>query len=216
MLHYHMGILVLLDAIEAAGRMDLLPKLEKTRTESEQGVINILKFGLEARCPVQVDHRMFSAVTQTIAPPIAKGTASFIAIDPYSHHVVASTQLVSKAIIREHRAGRVGADAFINLQETLVTALQHLPDCSKSVQIAREQLRKTMFEVTQRLSDDGYPQTSFNILTSLCDDFFTDTSHDQEHSIERGTLLPDRATDLKRLQELITEINTAGLNELSY
>ena len=72
MLHYHMGILILLDAIEAAGRTDLLPKLGKTRTESKQGVINTLKFGLEARCPVQVDHRMFSAVTQTIAPPIAK------------------------------------------------------------------------------------------------------------------------------------------------
>ncbi|OCL11214.1 hypothetical protein AOQ84DRAFT_437850 [Glonium stellatum] len=226
MLHYHMGILILVDAIEAAGCTDLLSKLEKTRRESEHGVINTLKFGLEAKCLIRGAKRTVNAVTQTNQVPTSKDTTSFLAIDPYPHHVVAAAQLVSKAIMREYTAGRIGVDAFINLRETLVSALQHLPDCSKSVQTAREQLHKTMFEVTLGLNDGGYAQTSVNFRMTPHDYGLTESGNGQKHITEstsrRETLLPDHVINTKRtlelqgIQDLITAINSAGLDRLNY
>jgi len=152
MLHYHLAILMLVDAIEVAGRSDLLPKLTRARTEAEHGVVNTLRFGLDSKFTIpRLPHEDMSEGEngQAEEPDVA---VSFVAIDPYPHHVVAAVQLVSKAVSRDFLTGKVRKDAFGNLQSTLMAALEQLPQSSKSVQAGQQQMQGSL-STLQRLRE---------------------------------------------------------------
>lgn len=131
MLHWHLGILILMDGIEASGRLDLISKPESIWTDSVHGAVNTLKFGSA------------NSISMTGGAPGEHTHCSFLSIDPYPHHVVAAAQLLSKAIVRDHEKGNIGDEAFRNLTDIIATAMDQLPNTSSSVQMARGRIHST-------------------------------------------------------------------------
>ncbi|KIW19085.1 hypothetical protein PV08_03377 [Exophiala spinifera] len=142
MLHYHLGILMLVDTVEAAERDDLLVLLKDKRLDAEQEVVNALKFGLESTLTIRApaDDTEYSERPRTI-------TASFIQLDPYPHHIVAAVQLMNKVISREFRHGKIKLEIYKYLGSTLSKALNQLPQTSRSVQEARQYLNTSFQEL---------------------------------------------------------------------
>ena len=137
MLHYHLSILMLVDIIEATDRYDLLSGLAEINAEAENAVMNALAFGL---------HNTFTLTAPASTSPGEADdysrnsvTVPLVSIDPYPHHVVASVQLIRKAIDRDLLQGKITDESHANVLLTLEAALNHLPQCSKSVQAARIQ-----------------------------------------------------------------------------
>ncbi|KUJ17915.1 uncharacterized protein LY89DRAFT_668128 [Mollisia scopiformis] len=119
-LEYYLGILLLVETIEGAGRQDLLSKIVETRTGAELESFNVLKFGLESRYTI-TEH---STGTELVGKQIS---VSFIAIDPYPTHVVALVQLMTKAIKRRYQQGDIKQEVHSYLSSTLLKVLEELP-----------------------------------------------------------------------------------------
>ncbi|ETI27216.1 hypothetical protein G647_09899 [Cladophialophora carrionii CBS 160.54] len=147
MLHYYLGILILVDAMEAAERTDLLSQFSETRLEAEHELFNTLKFGLESQYTINGACRLPGSTSnlQNLAGN-STITASFIAIDPYPHHIVAAAQLMNKVVSREYSQGKIKLEAYRYLNRTLLECLEQLPQTSKSVQAARQHLRASAGE----------------------------------------------------------------------
>ncbi|OCT49654.1 hypothetical protein CLCR_06910 [Cladophialophora carrionii] len=147
MLHYYLGILILVDAMEAAERADLLSQFSETRLEAEHELFNTLKFGLESQYTINGACRLpGSASNLQVLAGNSTITASFIAIDPYPHHIVAAAQLMNKVVSREYSQGKIKPEAYRYLNRTLLECLEQLPQTSKSVQAARQHLRTSAGE----------------------------------------------------------------------
>jgi hypothetical protein len=136
-MHYHLSILIMIDAIEIAERTDILEKLRMIRSETEGSVMNCLAFGL---------NNYFSIPSHggDLLPESDGGdtrenliSVPLIAIDPYPHHVVAGVQLQWKAMERDYEIGRDQA-TYENLRSILLRTLELLPQTSKSVRNAKE------------------------------------------------------------------------------
>lgn len=144
MLHYYLCILMLVDAVEAAERTDLLEQLTDTRLDAEHEVFNALKFGLDSQYTIEKPHISSSIQGTSQHSSIS---ACFVALDPYPHHMVAGIRLMDKAVGREYREGKIKPEAYRYLKSTLLRALENLPQTSKSVQAAREYLRSSFLEL---------------------------------------------------------------------
>lgn len=147
---YYLGILVLVDAIEAADRSDLLPGVTEARQDAERESFNVLKFGIESTYTIHgpgEDSNTASKFDGTTDFPGRPITTSFVAIDPYPHHVVDSVLLMGKVIGRKYRQGKIKHGAYSYLSSTLLDALGQLPQSSKSVQAAREKLQQSLHKV---------------------------------------------------------------------
>ncbi|TVY45495.1 hypothetical protein LSUB1_G000872 [Lachnellula subtilissima] len=146
-LHYHLGILILADALEAANRPDLLSQLTETRLDAEQESFNVLRFGLESRYKIYAPLEESSIASDVSSNVYSTGqpvTTSFVAIDPYPQHVVASVRLMKKAISRKYRQGNIKLEAYSHLSSTLLEALEQLPQSFKMAQCAREKLQASL------------------------------------------------------------------------
>ncbi|KAH8703254.1 hypothetical protein BGW36DRAFT_369051 [Talaromyces proteolyticus] len=137
LLHYYLGILILVDAVEAARRSDLLLQLPEIKLEAETEYFNILKFGLENTYSVHPPEDGSSDLEDII-------NTSFIAIDPYPHHMVASVQLMSKTVRRKYNQGDITCNEYARLSSILLEALEQLPQTSKSVCLARDSLQLSL------------------------------------------------------------------------
>lgn len=145
MLHYYLGILILVDAMEAAQRTDLLSQFQDTRLEAEHELFNMIKFGLESQYTINAAQRRVESTVRASDPIVDQAiTASFIAIDPYPHHVVAAAQLMHKVVSREYSQGKIKLEAYKYLNGTLLECLEQLPQTSKSVQAARHYLQTSI------------------------------------------------------------------------
>ncbi|KAF2796717.1 hypothetical protein K505DRAFT_406193 [Melanomma pulvis-pyrius CBS 109.77] len=160
---YYLGILVLVDAIEAADRSDLLPGVTEARQDAEHESFNVLKFGVESTYTFHgpgEDPNVASKFDGTTDLPRRPMTASFVAIDPYPHHVVDSVLLMGKVIGRKYRQGKIKQGAYSHLSSTLLDALGQLPQSSKSVQAARANLQRSLHKVDAVwISDAGVRAT---------------------------------------------------------
>lgn len=146
-LHYHLGILMLAEAVEAANRLDLLSQLTEMRLDAEQESFNVLKFGLESKYTIHgpPDESYNASGVDSIAYSTGQSiTTSFVSIDPYPHYVLASVRLVKKAISRKYRQGNIKREAYSYLSSTLLKALEQLPQSSKMVRSARENLQESL------------------------------------------------------------------------
>ena len=132
MLHYHLSILIMIDATETARRTDIWQQLSITRSEAEGSVMNCLVFGLSNEFTIPKLSDDFPGTV--IKVPL-------VAIDPYPHHVVAAVQLLWKGIEGDYGAGKLDFNTVENLQSILLRTLELLPQTSKSVQNAKEQAR---------------------------------------------------------------------------
>lgn len=136
-LHYNLGILLVVDAIEATERYDLLPRLSAARAEAEISVLNVLKFGIENTYTITLRS---GASPSSIGLDEGRVVVPLLAIDPYPHHVVAAVQLMRKAVDRDLATDRINGDTHANLTLILRRALELLPSSSKSVVSARRQV----------------------------------------------------------------------------
>ncbi|KAK2603452.1 hypothetical protein QQS21_004404 [Conoideocrella luteorostrata] len=154
MLHYHLSILMLVDIIEATERYDLLTGLAETNADAENAVMNALVFGLQNNFTMAASSG--SSPKDVEDTTEASFTVPIISIDPYPHHVVASVQLIRKAIDRDLKLGKITDDSHANLQATLEAALSHLPQSSKSVQAARNRFSERTTPDTILARQDPY------------------------------------------------------------
>lgn len=136
-LHYNLGILLVVDAIDATQRYDLLPRLSAARTEAEVSVVNALKFGIENTYTITL-HSGTSPTSNSIDD--GRMVVPMLAIDPYPHHVVAAVQLMRKVVDRDLATERINDDTHGTLTSILRRALELLPGSSKSVVSARRQV----------------------------------------------------------------------------
>lgn len=226
MLRYHLSILKLLEAIERHKRTELLLNLTVARSDSEQGAINILKFGLGAKAPVwQGDEKIARTKDDFVSMNLTE-TASFIAIDPWPNNIIATVQLVSRAINGGRKKGLIGPDAFDNLREVLFLTVQQLPSSSKHTYTTRNSLYESMLDVPERSIDPTGP--TFNVysqapacnITSRYDHIPNRTQYNRQH-IQRGAccenhLSPLNMRDEGMCHDLIAKINNLGSSRLCY
>ncbi|KAF5017793.1 hypothetical protein F66182_10253, partial [Fusarium sp. NRRL 66182] len=93
MLHYHLSILMLVDAIEFTGRRDLLKDIVDINVDAENTVMNTLAFGLHNTFTLKRPHD-----PDGHGGRMAIFTVPIVSIDPYPHHAVAGVQLLRKSI----------------------------------------------------------------------------------------------------------------------
>lgn len=139
MLHYNLAILMLVDAISATDRADLLSRISARRIDAESWVLNILMFGLTNKYTLQLPPGDQTDEHDAVAPQ--SFTASLVAIHPYAHHVVAAVTLMRKAIDRDLAAEKIGVDTHRNLLSTLTQTLEELPH-SHSVHVIKADLAR--------------------------------------------------------------------------
>lgn len=129
MLHYHLSILIMIDAIEIARRTDILEQLSITKSDVEGNIINCLVFGLSNQ--VSLPRPQGATKNNFVQVPL-------VAIDPYPHHVVAAVQLLWSGMERDYKSGTLEQGTFEHLQSILLQTLELLPQTSKSVRSAKE------------------------------------------------------------------------------
>lgn len=139
MLHYHLSILLMANAVEATDRLDLLSEIKETIASVETVVVNTMVFGLHNTTTMAIS--MDSGVLDHVGATETSVTVPLISIDPYPHHVVAAVQLVQIAIDRELEQRKITHSGHASVRSVLERALNHLPQ-SKSVKAARESFSK--------------------------------------------------------------------------
>ncbi|RYP75071.1 hypothetical protein DL770_007482 [Monosporascus sp. CRB-9-2] len=157
-LQYYLGILVLVNAIETANRSDLLSQITEARQDAEHESFNVLKFGIENTYTIHEPgegSKTTSALDATADFPGEPITASFVAIDPYPNCVVDSVLLMNEVISREYRQGKIKHGAYSYLSSVLLKALGQLPQFSKTVQAARENLQRSLHKVDDIFATDA-------------------------------------------------------------
>ena len=160
-LHYYLGILILTDTLETANRPDLLSQLSNTWLEAERECFNVIKFGLESKYTIDESradlHNACDGLFAGNSPARRSIAISFLAIDPYPHHVVASVRLMNKVFSRKYRHGAMKYEIYSYLSSILLKALKQLPQGSKTVRAAREDLQASF---------DSFDATSSSNMSS--------------------------------------------------
>ena len=138
----------MLDAVEIAGRMDLLEKLKVVKTDAEGSLFNSLIFGLNNHYLLPRENRPAREAAQyslqhaeDTERAVANSTRKvpLIAIDPYPHHVVAGVRILWKAVERDLEKDWLDHGVAEHMQHTMLNALKLLPQASRSVRTARQQ-----------------------------------------------------------------------------
>ncbi len=135
----------------------------EVRQDAEQESFNVLKFGIDNAYTIDgpKDHldttTGLEASANLLREPI---TASFVAIDPYPDRVVGSVMLMSKVINREYRQGKIKHGTYSHLSSTLSKVLGDLPQSSKIVQSARDNLQRSHHNVDAVFNDTTVGQSS--------------------------------------------------------
>ncbi|KNG81079.1 hypothetical protein ANOM_011046 [Aspergillus nomiae NRRL 13137] len=145
MCHWYLGVLLLVDAIEASERPDLLSQLNLARDDAVQGAINGFKIGSTSRY-------VFSDVISLAGRQTRKAQCPLLAIDPYPVHTIASSHLVLRIITKDHEDGKITVEAFETLLEIISNALEHLPGTSHSVEVARQHVRSVQLSLGNQIS----------------------------------------------------------------
>ena len=145
---YYLGILMLPDVLEAGNRSDLLEQLAQTGLEAGRECFNVLKFGLESTYTMTWSSSL-PGTDSTSGESDAENstrslTVSFVAIDPYPHHVVAAVRLLDKTFRQQYLQGTITQEAKSRLYSALRQALDQLPQNSKAVQSARDGLKASL------------------------------------------------------------------------
>ncbi|KAJ5113806.1 hypothetical protein N7456_002340 [Penicillium angulare] len=183
MCHWYLAVLILVDALEASERPDLLSYVKVARDEAVQGIINGFKIGSNSRYILSDVIPLSGGQAKTVQCPL-------LAIDPYPVHVIASGRLVLKIITQEYTDGKVSVEAFENLLEIISSALEHLPATSQSVGVARQHVRAVQLSLGGQIIShhnstiDGHARQDANTGPNLLADFISD-----HHMEEYVTLL---------------------------
>lgn len=141
MLHFHLSLLMLVDAVEATEHFEMLRRLVNIRSEAENTVLNTIIFGLNNTYTLPLTEPKAGNEDDSEQSPKASVSVSLVAIDPYVHHIVAGVEFLRKTISRDFAADKISMETCKSLRGTLQRTLEHLPSSSKSVQAAKEEIR---------------------------------------------------------------------------
>ncbi|CAH0016590.1 unnamed protein product [Clonostachys rhizophaga] len=145
-LHYYLGILIIVDALETAARGDLLEQYSDYGMNAERELFNTLKFGLENRYCISRPEKEVNPFQGSSKQTSTGIQASLIAIDPYPHYILASVRLLDIAIGRKRLRGDLGESAYVNLRATLNSTLQQLPQGSMEVALAKKKFQQSTLD----------------------------------------------------------------------
>ncbi|VUC21192.1 unnamed protein product [Clonostachys rosea] len=141
-LHYYLGILIIVDALDTAARADLLEQYTDYGMNAERELFNTLKFGLENQYCISCSEKdVFQGTSKGASTKIK---TSLIAIDPHPHYILASVRLLDIAIGRKRLRGDLSESAYLNLRATLNSALQQLPQTSMEVAFAKKKFQQSI------------------------------------------------------------------------
>ncbi|KAF2870223.1 hypothetical protein BDV95DRAFT_75997 [Massariosphaeria phaeospora] len=160
---YNLGILVLVDVLEAAHRSDLLLEVAAARLDAEHESFNVLKFGIESTYTIPGAGENSNGASQCGSTTEFAGrpvTVPLIAIDPYPHYVVDSVLLMNKDIHRKFRQGTITHEAHSYLSTILLQAVSQLPQYSKSVHAARDDLQQSLQDFARCLQSEARNEQS--------------------------------------------------------
>ncbi|KAJ5634791.1 hypothetical protein N7528_002633 [Penicillium herquei] len=194
MCHWYLAVLILVDALEASERPDLLSYVKVARDEAVQGIINGFKVGSTSHYILSDVIPLAGGQTRTVQCPL-------LAIDPYPVHVIASSRLVLKIIAQEHADGKISIEAFQNLLEIISSSLEHLPATSQSVGMARQHVRAV------QLSLGGRILASSNVGT---DDQARQDAHSDRDLLVDSMSDNHYAGNDRRMEEYVTLLENAS------
>lgn len=139
-LHVSLAILLITDAVETQ-HSDLLTQLIPARTDAERHGLDALAFGQKNTYTLSgaIGSSGSSSLSQPTDGCSVAITVSLLSIDPYPHHVVASVQLMRRAIDRDLATKELDAETHASRLAILNRSLELLPSSSKSVRAARKQ-----------------------------------------------------------------------------
>ncbi|KAH8688706.1 hypothetical protein BGW36DRAFT_392055 [Talaromyces proteolyticus] len=142
-LHYNLSILIMLDAVEIAGRMDLIEKTKVVKADAEGSLMNCLIFGLNNDFYVSrqgiLQQQLHLQNSQEDDEHELNKRVPLIVIDPYPHHVVAGVRILWKAVERNLENNTLDQSTAEHMHGIMLQALRLLPQASKSVRTARQQ-----------------------------------------------------------------------------
>ena len=131
---YHLGILMLANALEVAGREDLRKKMEKAEQDAEHEACVVLKFGLENKYTVYESGVGGNNNPERGQPLL---NASLVAIDPHPQYALDLVLLMRKRLDRRVRDEKITREIYASLDSILREVVEQLPRSSKVVQDAR-------------------------------------------------------------------------------
>jgi hypothetical protein len=129
-LHYFLGILMVEDALEVAGRQDLLREISAVRRDAEQEAFNVLTFGLDNTYTLRALGEM-KENGETRAPV----NITLVALDPYPQCVVDIIVLLHKKLRQKYEMDSLD-ETHQSCLSILLRTLRQLPQSSKAVREA--------------------------------------------------------------------------------
>jgi hypothetical protein len=128
-LQYHLGILQMEDALEVAGRSDLLHEDSVIRKTTQKECFHVIRTGLENTYDVEI-----STIPNGSDRPPQIITTSLVAIDPYPQYVIDCIRLMRKATCRRLGCNAITHETYMLEMSDMRKILEQLPQNSKSVQ----------------------------------------------------------------------------------
>ncbi|KAH6021895.1 hypothetical protein HBI83_096500 [Parastagonospora nodorum] len=131
-LRHCLGMLVLLEALEAAARSDLLGEVRSLNDIALTTCFDVLKFGLENSYSIE------SPVDESahILGSRSDITSTLVAINPYPQYVVDMVLIMRKRLARNQNQSESIQDTFPHEMSILSRSLHQLPQSARSVQEA--------------------------------------------------------------------------------
>ncbi|KAF3810412.1 hypothetical protein GCG54_00000458 [Colletotrichum gloeosporioides] len=141
-LKHYLGILKMVEALEAASRSDLLAQITETRQEAEREIVNVLKFGTETKCNI---HTAAATAHRTRASGLQDYTSSeesAVSMSPWIAQIVESVSLLSKIIHTRYLEKSMQYDACTYLVRLAADVFDHLPNDVRCVGDGQDSLQK--------------------------------------------------------------------------
>ena len=142
-LNYYVGMMVLFEVLEVAKRSDFVRHLIEVREEMEHETFAILKFGTENTFHIS-GCGQHPAADGTSAVPAEPINISFVSLYGFPHHLVTLTRLLFGTILQRYQKAELSDGVFSHLSSIIVATLEKLPDGSKVVKSARQDLQRLM------------------------------------------------------------------------
>lgn len=130
-IQYSLGMLMLMDVLEVAGRLGLRGKIEKVERVAEDEAMAVLRFGLKN------EMRIDGSVREDVGTSGQSMSACLIATDPYPMYTLQLVLLLRKRIGKKIRNAQVTRETYTNRMRLLGNVLDELPQSSKAVQEAK-------------------------------------------------------------------------------
>ncbi|KAH8651308.1 hypothetical protein BX600DRAFT_528485 [Xylariales sp. PMI_506] len=128
-IQYCMGILILVDAMLAANRSDLLSQINDLRQDAEHQAVNVIIFGVENTYTIGNPESLPGGGSKTTSNKQVfdkPTTASLISIDPCPQYVSAVVTLIRNIIARKRHDGKIKSDIYSHLLSVISKAQDQL------------------------------------------------------------------------------------------